>query len=193
MRSSWHEAAKQALPALCSMRNLFHLHREKNIQHSYGEYDTSRIPVISRVLLQTSMCLVAIYRISATFYHPPGRADQLSVFKRSTQSKMRAETVMRTSHLEKCFWDSSHEKLSLISSCWMTQHCCQSTSLQHLLSAYCFFWQWVGKYLSCSCSSPKQQLPVSIPQCRERMLCAQKCHFLLDGISHRISSGSIFS
>lgn len=49
MRSSWHKAAEQALAALCSMRNLFHLHGEKNIQQSYVEYDTSRIPVISRV------------------------------------------------------------------------------------------------------------------------------------------------
>lgn len=175
------------------MRSLFHLHWVESIQQSCGEYDIRRLSVFSRVLLQTSMCLVAIFRNSATFYHPPGRADQLSVLKRSTRSKMRAEAVMRTSHLEKCFWDSSHEKLSLISSCWMTQHCCQSTSLQHLLAAYCLFWQWVGKHRAGPCSSPTQQLPVPIPWRREGMRRSQQRCLLFDCISHRKSSGSIFS
>lgn len=96
---------------------------------------------------------MAIFRVSATFNCPPGRADLLSMLSRSTQSKMGAEAAMRCSHLEKCFWDGSHKKLSLSSSCWMTQHRCQSTPLQHLLSANCCFWQWAGKHGAHPCSS----------------------------------------
>jgi len=123
---------------------LFHLHGEKDPQQSYGEYAARRLPVSSRGLLQTSMCLVAIDRISATFYCPPGRADLLRMLKRSTRSKMRVEAVTRTSHLEKCFWDSSHEKLSLPSSCWMTQHRCQSTSCSTCSLHIAFFGRGLG-------------------------------------------------
>lgn len=70
-----------------------------------------RLPVISRVSYQPAMYVfMALFRDSAAFSPPPGRADHLSVLESSTQREMGAEAGTRGRHLEKGFGESSQGK-----------------------------------------------------------------------------------
>lgn len=80
---SWLETFSSALRKM-------HLAELWNLQGDMG---------ISRAQSKTNRNLHAIFRVSATFNRPPGRADLLSMLNRSAQSKMGAEAAMRSSHL----------------------------------------------------------------------------------------------
>lgn len=88
--SSWREAARAMLG---NMTSLFSLRWAKSIQQTKAS-KTQGLPVISRVLAQTSTCFVAMFGHRAISCRLPGRADRLSVLKRSTPSKGGAAVLL---------------------------------------------------------------------------------------------------
>lgn len=138
------------------------------------------------------MYSVAIFRNSAAFQHPPGRADQLSVLKKSTQRKMRAEAVRRSSSLEKCFWESSSGKKKnpdqqlLNDRALLPKHQAAAPALCTLLLP-AEGWE----VLRLSLQHPKAAAPWVNSCCWGGRLCSQGLSFLFERISHGLSPGSI--